>query len=371
MIEGPMPCPSADLPDLFRLLDRVFRPTSRPGTMAAQYPLFLTPANRENLRVIKDDGRVVSHVGLGVFDVVLLGARVRVACVGAVCTDDWARGRGHASALVQDAIAHARTQGCSLMLVSGGRDLYRRAGCIGGDVLLRGDVPADPRAASFGLAARWHRPDVPGLVRVHQTESVRFVRPSDHWERLLAKAQPNGCCVETYVVGSGGEVVAYVCCQPDRRKDYLPVIEYGGSRMLVCGMASDLACRSGRVSAELTIQPGDMDLVAVFRASRYALSPRPFPGTFRLIDIPAFLGSVSALLEERVGRTTWQRLAIDAGEDAVAWRLGGETIEWRGVPEVTERVFVDPVQGAHDGPLCAALTRMFPLPLPWYGLNYC
>src|SRR5262245_30058482 len=99
-------CRPEELGELGEFTNRIFR-GPRPGDMAAEYPLLFSERNCEQLRVVERDGRLVAHVGICIRDAIILGARLRVASIGAVATDPEHRGLGIASALMADAAAHA------------------------------------------------------------------------------------------------------------------------------------------------------------------------------------------------------------------------------------------------------------------------
>src|ERR687888_292012 len=100
MDSDPRPCRPEELPALLRLANRVFRP--RGGDMGPEYPLEFNEANAENLRVIDRDGEIVAHVGICLREALILGVPLRVASIGAVCTDPTCRGAGLASRLMAD-----------------------------------------------------------------------------------------------------------------------------------------------------------------------------------------------------------------------------------------------------------------------------
>src|SRR5947209_4184266 len=110
---------------LLTLVNRVF---AAGGDMGTAFPLLFGPDNLDGLRIVSGDQGPVAHVGVCIRPAVILGARLKVASIGAVCTDPAHRGGGLASALMADARRYARENGASLMLISGGRGLYRRLG---------------------------------------------------------------------------------------------------------------------------------------------------------------------------------------------------------------------------------------------------
>src|SRR5205814_2302767 len=177
------PCRPEELPELGELTNRIFR-GQRAGDMAAEYPLLFNERNCSQLRVARAGGRLVGHVGISIRDTLILGAAIRVASIGAVGTDPECRGQGIASDLMADAAAHARENGASLMLISGGRGLYHRLGYVevGRFVIYR--APAGRLPQGFEIRSR-DPADLDTLISLHQREPVRFIRPREDWTALL------------------------------------------------------------------------------------------------------------------------------------------------------------------------------------------
>ena len=114
-------CRPEELDALNTLTNRIFR-GDQPGNMRAEYPLLFSEANCEQLRVVERDGRLVAHVGICIRDALILGARVRVASIGAVALlgaeavgldDDHAVLGGALAGQRDRAVAHSlRQAGC-------------------------------------------------------------------------------------------------------------------------------------------------------------------------------------------------------------------------------------------------------------------
>src|SRR5947209_3284810 len=128
-MEATMPDgPRAPRPDEWDQLDALVSTIFAPR-MFRRFPQLYNEANRPNLRVVAEDGRIVCHVGMIQREASLAGCRVGVACIGSVATFEEYRGRGFASLAFQDACDKAAADGVDVMLISGGRGLYTRAGC--------------------------------------------------------------------------------------------------------------------------------------------------------------------------------------------------------------------------------------------------
>ena len=143
-----------------------------------------------------------------------LGARLRVACIGAVCTDPGHRGQGFASALMADARRQACASGASLMLISGGRGLYHRLGYVNVGCFERYQLGAGELhgLGNPGITLTGYREeDLPGLATLHQTEPVRFLRSAADWQQLMGAGHL--MCAPTDLLGirqDGGLVASAV-----------------------------------------------------------------------------------------------------------------------------------------------------------------
>ncbi|WP_373355014.1 GNAT family N-acetyltransferase [Pseudoroseicyclus sp. CXY001] len=84
---------------------------------------------RHHLRLLaREEGRLLGHMALGLRAVRLGPHLVDVATIGEVCTHPEARGRGIASALLQEAIGEAKASPARFALLFGEAALYAAAG---------------------------------------------------------------------------------------------------------------------------------------------------------------------------------------------------------------------------------------------------
>src|SRR5581483_7666368 len=141
MPDGPRALKPNEWTQLDALVSAVFRPQ-----MFHDYPQLFNERNRHNLRIVAEDGKVVTHVGMIERPASLAGCRIDVACIGAVATYPDYRGKGFASQAFQDCCDKAAADGIDIMLISGGRGLYTRVGCR--QVRQDWDVAIAPEGAS-------------------------------------------------------------------------------------------------------------------------------------------------------------------------------------------------------------------------------
>src|SRR5690349_13959669 len=133
-VDGPRAVRDEDRESLDALTSVVFRPG-----MPAQYPQLYDESNWENLRVVLEDGKCVSHVGMIERDALLFGCRIKTCCIGSVGTLPDYRGKGYAGACLDAVTEKAIADGVDIMIVSGDRNLYRMRGClrVGRDLAFR------------------------------------------------------------------------------------------------------------------------------------------------------------------------------------------------------------------------------------------
>ncbi|WP_223065918.1 GNAT family N-acetyltransferase [Paenibacillus caui] len=121
------PLRTEDLKEAARLADKVFRDAEQ-KSMGEAFPYIFAADAPESIGVY-EGGRLAAFMGIVPGCIRIGPARLNVYSLGSVCTHPDARGKGYASRLLERAISHINDAGASLMLVSGERSLYLRAGC--------------------------------------------------------------------------------------------------------------------------------------------------------------------------------------------------------------------------------------------------
>lgn len=118
--------PLRDEGDFEVMLDALTRAFAIPRD---EYPAWLERVGRENMRVVRDQGRAVGGLGLLPMGQWFGGRAVSMAGVSAVCIAAEHRGRGFARRLIQEAVREMRARGFALSaLYPATQPLYRSAG---------------------------------------------------------------------------------------------------------------------------------------------------------------------------------------------------------------------------------------------------
>ncbi|MBI3969700.1 MAG: GNAT family N-acetyltransferase [Chloroflexi bacterium] len=371
-----------------------------PG-MFERYPQLFNEPNRENLRVMAANGRVVSHVGMTKRPATLLGCRVDVACVGGVATLEDQRGRGYASALFQDACDKAAGDGIDFMLISGARGLYTRVGCrrVGADAEY--DVTPEHAPRLRGLA-----PDVEvrpiesvdiaatTLAALYEAEPNRFLRPREDWQWALESGWALNRAARIFAFGRNGTGRAYcVVWQPASESPepaagptaprFSRVAEFAGDRTAIVAGLAALVQRLGVERLVVHVGRWDTVLQSMLKAAGLTPTPAHVWGTLRVINFPQLMERLRPLLAARLGQYVagrlrfWADAPLGAPEGRFGIRHAGAEVVVTGIDALGVFLFgtVDPAAAAAAQPvgsdrLRAQLAQVLPFPALWYGLNF-
>lgn len=322
-LDGPRGCVPEEVPAIVELANRVFERAA--GDMGRKFPTLFCAGNAPWLRTFWDGGRPVALVGVWCGAVVSSAGSLRVAHVGAVATVPEARGRGLATALLEDAFARLHAAGTSLVFISGARGLYLRLGARRFGRLWRyrwtGGPEAGPAPAVRAEAVHGLRPEEWGaLRRLYAAEPVHYLRSAADWRALLpAKGYlPAAGGRGLYLVRRAGVPAAYLLVGAARRAEpgaagvRCGVDEFAGEREAVVAALPQILEARGAEALDLLVQGGDESLHALLRGHGLAPAPAQHSGTVRLLHAGAFLDVVAGV------RPDLQRLAHAAPFDSAA-----------------------------------------------------
>ncbi|MGX4583100.1 GNAT family N-acetyltransferase [Paenibacillus chitinolyticus] len=239
------------------LADSIFRDGEQ-VSMAAGFPYLFSAVTSSSFGAYGEDGRMTAFMGLLPSAVHIGASKLNVFSVGAVCTAPEARGHGVAGKLLDAVKDQVAESDGDLILVSGTRSLYTRAGCRefgtirrytltpemapalreaaaeaaqagvseGGTASQTGaDASARPASQAGAGASRgtdaagslrcreWTRSDLPALAKLAASREIAFEQ--SQWDlAMLIDAQAYARCVKlghrVYVAERGGVPAAFL-----------------------------------------------------------------------------------------------------------------------------------------------------------------
>jgi len=374
VLEGPRAARKDELEAVVALSNLVFR--SKGGDMGREYPTLFCPENAENLRIFLDDGKPVSLVGFTVRDTLIMGATIRVCNVGSVCTHPDYRNRGLATRLLEDSVRKALAEGVVVMLISGGRGLYRRMGCINAGLYHLYRIPKETDLPRLPVEVEtWREEDLPDLVRIHQGEPVRYIRDVDEFLTLLRAEMLVNRPADTWTVRLDGEMVAYICVQRPVEEEGVKVLkarEIAGSRLAVLSALPELFDRYGVDRIDIDTVAADEEMKLLGRMIGVRPSLRGFMGTLKIINLRGFFEAIEPYFSERLTEEELWNLEVDF-EPELTFRYKGEEFKLSCIEDVTAFIFgsIERERPTPQTPnLSRTLSKLFPMPLVDYGLNF-
>lgn len=380
MIEGPRGARLEELAEVISLVNEVFLSSrGNPSILERILPHLFNERNLENLRVIFRDGKPVSHVGLWEGDLLLYGSWFKVGMVGCVCTHPDYRGRGYASALVEDAFFKMRKDGVDLVLVSGFRNLYKRVGCVEAGRAYVYRVPAGKlslREESLRVVA-YEEGHINDLVEIYQREPLRYRRSLEDFKLLAERGfHYSDARLRIYVAITRDVPVAYIASGLFPWEEVPRIVEYAGPRNVVLYSIEDIFGTAKVDAVTLTVPFHDVEMLRLLEGQGMEKPPSEAPASMAIINPHSFLDKARLYLEERIGNGRLSRLALDRSGEKMKLIIGGEEVDLEdsrlftllffGSPEKLK----NPPQPKLELKQIRSLSDAVPLPTPVYGLNY-
>jgi len=302
-------------------------------------------------------------------DAALYGCRIRVACIGGVATHPAHRGSGHAGACLADAMSVATADGADIMIISGDRSLYRRAGCrrVGHD--FSASLPAAAPSSDTVSLRDATAADIPTLRALHHREPVHWKRDPDTWRRALSCGWVMNRESRFIVVEAHGAAAGYfIAPKAVGEGDLLQVSEYAGDRgSLLAGFARHVNVRAAGVRWHI---PGADEYDRALAAARGAtVSESMTSGTYIVLNAAQLVERVRPLLAEYVG-TVADTVSIEERGGGYRVRAASGTHDLPDRGSVAHFLFGTREDRPTPAPPSGPLADAFPLPTLWYGVNY-
>ncbi|MDP6041346.1 MAG: GNAT family N-acetyltransferase, partial [Candidatus Latescibacteria bacterium] len=309
----------------------------------------------------------------------IFGCPLRVAALGGVATYASHRGKGHATALLEDTMRVCREDGVDYIMVSGYRNMYHRFGCryVGRDWAF--DVVAK-RAEDFDdetlTITQASEADVETIAGIYRREPVRWMRPpSDIVFGLDGWVQNRPA--KTYLIKQGDHVLAFGVVQQAREDDKgkVRLLDYAGERSAIVGalgkfiQAQNLNQLSFPVKGVDTVLQG---LLSDRGLQRHGIN---LPGTTMIIHFEQLLEKMRPYFAECVGEQAANGLVFKEVDDEYHVYYGGDCVVAESRGAAAQLIF-GTGDGAEDAMLDAGgragevLRECLPIPGVFYGVNY-
>lgn len=352
------------------LINIVYNPHMRGG-----FPTMFCEENAEHLRIIKADGKFVSHTGIVVRDMILNGCRISVGNVGAVCTHEDYRKRGYAWSIFEDAMDKLRSQGVDMFLISGFRNLYRLHGATHVGRVARYHVTRDMEFPETEAEPRPFSPDdLPAWAALHRSKPVRFHRPYEDFQKLTT-VMPAHRGRSLHSIWKGDSIAAYAVLVRSRGESvYLD--EYAGARRALLEAVRTWCEEFDVPGIGVLVPTHDVEFSRLLDSIGAKGTYANTGGTITILHFPRLCRKLKPMFEEIVGRETTRRLIFQERDGLYVIRLDNDEVVLDDAHDVARLIFGNPARRAErteisaQGKLREVLEAIFPIPRPEYGLSY-
>jgi len=374
MIDGPRGTKIEELDETAELVCRVFN-----WHMRDSFPTLFCKENIDNLRIIKVDGKVVSHFGFVVRDMIINGCRISVGNVGAVCTDEEHRKKGYAWSILDDAIVKYRANGVDMLLVSGGRGLYIQHGCThAGKVFSYAIDRGTPVPSAKVVSKAYTIEDLPAWSMLYRNEPVRFHRPYNDFQVLTTSGVEYRTNRLLRSIWNGDQIVAYAVVDRHKHEDIesLNINEYAGSRKAIFSAIPQWIEEFNIHRCIVTVPTYDQELKWLLDSLGLESSYRSTGGTMVVINFPQLCMRLMPLFEEIIGTSTAQALSFVERDGSYVIGLDGDEVVFNDAHDIVRVIFGDPpglekpTNIPAQGKLLEIIKAIFPVLRPEYGLSY-
>ena len=380
---GPL-TPSPDqLAPIIALLNGIFY-ASKPFKVTDEFPLLFCREGLKQLRIFTRDSKPVAHAATIINEVSAFGCRVRVACLGAVCTVEADRGHSLAGQLVDDAVRRAASAGAAIMLISGHRQLYTRRGAHKVGRFFKYTIPVDSLAQHKELSVtKLSAKDCERALQLYQAEPIHFCRTVEQYTSQTSTGFVMNRKGKTYLVRQGNNSLAVLTVWHRRSSDNdsqtnISTVEFAGSRTALLSGLPEICRDYNAAGTDVISYTPDNDLLGACRDPEIEPQEVPFSFTVKLLDAQQLWQDFEPLLAERIGLDRLSEISLHPQADemeihTLTFRADSGEFTVRGSQEVLASLFgsteLAPLAQA-SGQLGQTLRQALPLPLPQYGLNF-
>ncbi len=277
------------------------------------------------------------------------------------------------------------------MLISGGRGLYTRVGCVPtGKYLAFTIQPGNMLQSSSDLTIRLATSsDAAGCSRLYHTEPVHFIRPPAKFADRLTHSY-GYVHSEAWIIERANQPVAYLLLgipweylDQQSGAGIRHVREYAGSRTALVGALGQIMSQWKLQEIHWPVAWQDSDTITLLQENGFKGALEPLSDhTMRIINFPGLMADLKPYLQARLERSQARDLRFEQTGpllgayqgDRLAIVHGQERLELSGAA-MTNLVMGDPDEvyaAAYAVPdkLADIVKALFPLPAFFPGLNY-
>lgn len=370
MIEGPRGIYQTEFDKLFD--DLIF--TVYGQNAKERFSALFCQDNVENLRIIKINGKIVSHVGTLIRDFIINDCKLKVGFVGAVCTHLKYRLQNFAWILFRDVINWLKKNGADILFVSGVRSLYLLNGCIDIGKYIKYVVPRNLEISDNNIVVHPYKSDdLVNWMYLYNLNSVRLQRSFEDFRRLTRLVFRNRNKL-FYSIFKSNIISSYLVLTKVNT-NVLLIEEYGGSRLDVLVAVSKIYRKFPNIIIEVVIPDNDFELKNLLNSFGAKIFYTRIQNSILVLNIESLYRKLIPLFEAKIGSKVTQRLTIEKRDCSFYISLCNYEVKINNSEQLTKLIFdsKDFFQGNDNydrRQIFKVIDKIFPLPRPYQGIDF-
>ncbi|GAA0740445.1 GNAT family N-acetyltransferase [Clostridium oceanicum] len=367
-----------DFTKVINLINHVFRESrGYKPTMEKEFPLLLSYNNLQNMIGFYNGDIPISEVNFLEENIFIEGSFIKVASIGAVCTDESYRGENYASLVLDEVENRMYKQGVDIALISGDRSLYTRRGYMKvKDFYKYRVLPKEKIYINFDL--REYKEEYLKLItEMYNLNSTRYYRSYDEFKTLINSATiPWGdISYKKYVIFKDENLIGYIVLRIINEKErYGEVVECFGNCYYIYDLLETL---------ERDLELEYIDYYVHIKDERNKLDKYDeickdyLHGTVKIINFLKLMNDLRGYFSQYVSESVLNEIKFLKDENGYGIKIKDEIIYIKEIGKVTQLVFEGIEYHKLDYDLSNLpniekfLKAVFPIPFVWTkNLNY-
>jgi len=336
--------------------------------MEKEFPLLLTPENAENMRIIKENKKIISVVNFLPQKILIEGIPISVGSIGAVCTHSDYRGRRYSSKVLEDVGKRMKETGINICLISSTRNLYKNWGADSVKNCRRYRVLASHLEIKYTVR-EYKKNDLVSLKKIYNSCGTRYLRLGTDFEILIDSGTfPFGdTSYKRYVLEDENGLRGYIILK--KTDESVEVKEAVGEKSEIFDALGFLGIQLGVNKIDYILPHGEI------APTGYHGEVEDLSGSLKIIDFKGLIEELRPYFRQYLTAKEVMFLEAKEIDGRYELSLGAEKLEIQSHKELIELIFEKKAEkkekNMNRGKLEEFINLVFPLPFPWTeNLNY-
>lgn len=340
-MEGPRTARKEELQEVINLVNLVFRTSGNLNpTMGQEFPLLLGENNLDNMWVILEDGKVVSNINYYPTTISIENTKVKVASIGAVCTNPNFRGKGYASTILDNLELKVVNEGAEIMLVSGGRGLYRRKNCVDAGGFCKANLIPNTKVNGSITLSEINDDNIDEAIRIYNKEPIRFNRIYNEFKGFHKGVMTpwGNMFFKSYLINFNSKPIAYIVVRFFVDSKRAEIREFAGDRASIIHGIYHLIKNKNLDKCTLTFHCNDV-IKQCLEDYGVELKQVNQAGTVKILNFTSLMNSLKPYMEQYIPMETLQDLRFKEIDEKYFINLGNEQLEISNMGDLAQLIF--------------------------------